>query len=481
MATTSSTTTTPATQTNLLTTLGAATLDTKKLVSDLVAATRDPQQAQLDKKRTRVQASISSLAQFKSVLGELRARATDIGTLGGLNRLQISNSAPAAVTVTSGGQGVASAGNHSIQVTTVATAGRRASTTGYALSTTQVAAAASTFTVSMADGTTQSVALAAGTTLTGVATAINAANLSVTARVVNTGSASNPYQLVLEGSTGAANGFTAAITDDATQAVTESFATSLQTAKDASLTVDGLSITRTGNVLTDVLPGLTLKLSAATQTAATVGVSFDASAVAASVQSFVDTYNVASQFITKALGPPVSGDPVAGSLAGNSVVRTLRDNLRGLLTQASSAPAATVKSWMDFGVSLDKTGVLQFDTTRFNTRFDASPEQVIQALSANLPAPAEYSGAASGLAGDIAVKIFGLTRATGALTDLGASYQADASRLDQSQSRLDKSIAALQARYDAQFNALNAVLSNFKSTQDSLKGLLNQNQNNNGG
>lgn len=479
MATTSSTTTTPATQTNLLTTLGAATLDTKKLVSDLVAATRDPQQAQIDKKRAGVQASISTLAQFKSVLGELRARATDIGTLGGLNRLQISNSAPAAVTITSGGQGVAATANHTIQVTTVAAAQRRVSTATYALPTSSVVTSQSTFTVTLANGTTKSVSLAAGTSLSAAASAINAANLSVTARVINTGAASNPYQLVLEGATGASNAFSAALTTDATQAVVEGFSNSLQPAQDATLTVDGMTLTRTGNVLTDVLPGLTLKLSSPTQTDVAVGVSFDASAVAASVQSFVDTYNVASQFITKALGPPVNGDPVAGSLAGNSVVRTLRDSLRGLITKVSSAPAATVKSWMDFGVSLDKTGVLQFDTTRFNTRFDASPEQVIQALSANLTEPADYSGDASGLAGDIAVKIFGLTRATGALTDLGASYQANATAIAQSQLRLDKSIAALQARYDTQFNALNAVLSNFKSTQDSLKGLLNLNQNNN--
>jgi hypothetical protein len=77
MATTGSTTSTSATSpspsTNLITALGVGTLDTKKLVSDLVEATRAPKQAQIDSLKKKSDVAISNVGLLKSAMETLTA------------------------------------------------------------------------------------------------------------------------------------------------------------------------------------------------------------------------------------------------------------------------------------------------------------------------------------------------------------------------------------------------------------------------
>jgi flagellar hook-associated protein 2 len=107
MATTGSTTSTSATSTspstNLITALGVGTLDTKKLVSDLVEASRAPRQAQINAEKKKSEVAISNVGLLKSAMETLRLAANDLASVSTLNRLQITNSAPGAVGAAAGG------------------------------------------------------------------------------------------------------------------------------------------------------------------------------------------------------------------------------------------------------------------------------------------------------------------------------------------------------------------------------------------
>ena len=476
MATTGSTTSTSP-STNLITALGVGTLDTKKLVSDLVEASRAPRQAQIDAEKKKSELAISNIGLLKSTMETMRLAATDLSSISKLNQLAISNSASSVVSAAAGGTGLAVPGAHTITVTKLAQTTRLTSAS-YATATTAVSATAFAVTITPASGSAVSVSVAAGANLNKVAAEINAAGLDITARVVNTGSDSSGSTLVLEGASGAGNDFSAQIVaTDGT--VVDEFGTTLQTARDAEFTLDGMSLTRSTNVVTDALAGVTLKLAAESTSAVSLGVSFDSSAVVASVQRFVDSYNLAANFIVRATGLTVNGDDIAGSLQGNSIVRTMRDQIRTVLTAKSSTPTTEIQSWADLGVSLDRNGVLQFDQSKLTAAFDNEPLQVVTALSANASSPAIYTGAASGLAGDIVVKLYAMTKSTGTIANLDTAFTDRARSITDKQSKLDAEIARLQARYDAQYGALNSILNAFKTTQDGISAMVNANNNKN--
>jgi len=475
MATTGSTTSTSP-STNLITALGVGTLDTKKLVSDLVEASRAPRQAQIDAEKKKSEVAISNVGLLKSAMETLRLAANDLASVSKLNRLQITNSAAGIVSATAGGTGVAVPGSHTLTVTKLAQTTRLASAS-YATAATVMSADA--FTVTLTQGSASTVVeMNAGATLSQVAAAINAKGGEITARVVNTGSQVGGSKLVLEGASGAGKDFSVqATTADLT--VIDGFSTTLQTARDSEFTLDGMSMTRSTNVVTDALAGVTLKLAGESATAVSLGVSFDSSAVAESVQRFVDSYNLASNFIVKATGLPVTGDDIAGSLQGNSIVRTMRDQIRTILTSKSSTPTTDVQSWGDLGVSLDRSGVLQFDQAKLTSAFDNKPMQAISALSANAVEPAIYTGSASGLAGDIVVKLYAMTKSTGSIANLNSAISDRAKVITVKQTKLDAEIARLQTRYDAQYGALNSILNAFKTTQDGITAMVNANNSKN--
>ncbi|MGA0734289.1 MAG: flagellar cap protein FliD N-terminal domain-containing protein, partial [Steroidobacteraceae bacterium] len=192
--------------TNLVTALGASDIDTKQLVTDLVAAVREPRQQQIDKAKEKAEVAISSVALLKSALSTLQTAAEDLGSVGRLNQLAISNTDPTTATLTSGGTGVAIAGNHSLTVQQLAQP-QRMTSGGFATSTEVVDASAFTIDITV-DGTTETINISGGTTVGGVVTAINSAGTGVTARLVNTGSGATPYQIVLQGESGADNAYT---------------------------------------------------------------------------------------------------------------------------------------------------------------------------------------------------------------------------------------------------------------------------------
>ena len=589
--------------TNVLTSLGAADLDTKQLVTDLVNAVKEPRQKKIDASKKKADIAVSSLGLLKSALTNLQSAATELGSVGKLNKLSISNSNSGVVVAEAGSSAVALPGNHSIAVTALAQSKRIASA-GFASSSTAPSPTAFDINIFKADGTLEKkVSIAANTSVANIVSAINASGSSVKATLVNTGT---EYKMVLEGASGASNSFTMTMTpvsgiptafnagvtqisvedvtgidkvmtvsgngidlgttvtdvnsttkvvtlssattgpasgsytfgetpprtvtpfnagltkismsdlsgiwvgstisgsgidagttvtaiDTATKQITLSkpttgsfsgsysfsslFPTTLQTAQDASFTLNGVAMTRSNNIVTDALDGVTLKLNSASGTPVQLGVSFDSTDIATSAKNFVSAYNTLMEFINVSTGPAVKDNDLSATLQGDTSVRGIKGTLRAKLTAKSSSASGTATHWSVLGVSLDREGVLQFDEAKFKASFEKNPTDVVKALSNNASEPYLYSGSPSGLAGDMAISVFGLVRTTGALADVEKSYENKLSRLQTEQTKLDKQIEAITARYERQFSALNAVLAEFKATSKRLDSTFNQNKN----
>jgi flagellar hook-associated protein 2 len=195
------------------------------------------------------------------------------------------------------------------------------------------------------------------------------------------------------------------------------------------------------------------------------------------VSNFALAFNNVTDVVVRATGQPKAGDDLAGALQFDSTARSVRNALRGKVLSVSSSRSGDVKTWGDLGITFDRNGTLQVDQAAFNKKFSASPQDAIRALSNNATTPYIYSGSASGLAGDIAVSAYGLLKTGGAVTSMVTSYSNKVDKITTEQSKLDTDMEKLTERYDKQFSALNAVLANFKSTQQRLASMLSTNQN----
>ena len=517
---------------NILTSLGAADLDTKQLVSDLVNAVKTPRQKLIDANKKKAEVAVSSLGMLKSALTNLQSAATELGSVGRLNKLSLTNSNSGVVVAEAGNSSVALPGNHSVTVSALAQS-KRVVSAGYASASSVPSPNAFDIILYKADGSLEkTVAIDAGTSVSGIVSAINSSGSTVKATLVNTGSV---YKIVLEGASGTSNSFTLSTTpitgapeafvtgqteltmsdvsgiwvgstisgtgiqagttitaiNATTKKITLSqatngssadsysftglFPTTLQSAQDASFTLDGVPMTRSSNVVTDALDGVTLKLNSVSATAVQLGVTFDSTDIATTAKNFVSAYNTVMEFIGISTGPAIKDNDLSATLLGDTSVRGIRGTLRATLTAKSSSASGTATHWSVLGVSLDREGVLQFDETKFKASFEKSPTDVVKALSNNASTPYLYSDSSSGLAGDMARSVFKLVRSTGTLVDVEKSYENKLDRLETEQTKLDKQIEAITARYERQFSALNAVLAEFKATSKRLDSTFNRN------
>jgi flagellar hook-associated protein 2 len=452
--------------TNIMMSLGAAEIDTKELTSNLVAATKVPRQKSIDDEKSKVEAQISSIALLKSGLAALETAATEVGSVGSLNRLSIISSDPTVVTADKSSVGVAKAGTYSITSLQLATPQRTliALPSGFTLDNDD------TITLSRGTPGTDSyteiaVNLSEGATPSQIVTAINsaAASFGVKATLIDTRTGDKPQKIVIESAAGSANAFSYS------GATGELPLESLDIARNAILQVNGLTFERSTNTISDAVAGLTFQLNdAAPQKTVRLTVSPDTSTVATNVQNLVDTYNVIREFLVKAVGPKVSGDDIAGSLQNNSAARSILGKLRSTVLDKFTEKPSEITHWSALGVSFSRDGVLQFDSAKFRTRFEENRQSAITALSNDASSPYVASNRPSGLAGDIAVVAHQLTRTTGVVTAMSSSNSDSLKRIEKKQTELDLYVERITAQYEKQFTAMNSALASFKNTQSQL-------------
>lgn len=155
------------------------------------------------------QVKIASFLDISTKLSSFKA------TLDALNNAESFNTKSASVTKTSSGAelltvsaaNTASTGSYSVQVNQLATASKKAAQGWADQNTTAVAAASGAFKFKVGGGGAEtSLSVSATTTLQGLRDAINTANAGVTASILNDGTGSNPYRLVLSAnSSGSSN------------------------------------------------------------------------------------------------------------------------------------------------------------------------------------------------------------------------------------------------------------------------------------
>lgn len=339
----------------------ASGIDTGSIVDQLVAVERIPI-SRLTNRKTAAEKRISTLSDLSTKLKALKTAAEALDRPGELVPLAGKSSDETKVKL----NGTPSqSGSWAINVTALATAEATRSR-GFA---TKDAGAVSDGTLSVTVGADApiDIAYSASDSLDAIAERINSSGARVNAQVVHDGTS---YRMLVTGKeTGAVNAIT--FTDSGGLGMADTGA-QIMSATDAQLTVGNLPVTRPGNTVEGIVPGVTLDLKAVGSS--TVTAARDGDAQKGLVQKFVDAYNAVATVISKQL--TYSGTQKGeDTLFGDSALQGLQRRMGNTIASAFAHSSSTT-TLRDFGVKLQNDGTITFDTAAFATAVDANPAQL---------------------------------------------------------------------------------------------------------
>jgi len=313
---------------------------------------------------------------------------------------------------------------------------------------------------------------AASTTPAGIVAAIISANLGISAQLINTGNIATPYRIMVTGATGASNAFSLASLKVGGGEVTEvSFGKNLQSAQDAIFNVDGMAMTSSKNTVTDAIAGATLNLTATTtpNVPANLVFSRDTSSISTKLNALVTAYNDVNTMLGVVSDPKSTVETYGATLVGNSVVGSVRSQMRQLITGNSTTPAGGLSALRDIGFNIDQKGVLSIDKTKLDNSLKNNFDSVVTLVTGNRENQSNFSVLPSGVAGESVKKLTALLDTTAPLTTQSTSLTAKISDYKKQLDRLDSRMTDLLARYNKQFAAMESLVGKSKSLQTSLK------------
>jgi flagellar hook-associated protein 2 len=313
---------------------------------------------------------------------------------------------------------------------------------------------------------------ATASTPAGIVAAINSAKLGISAQLVNTGNIATPYRIMVTGATGASNAFSLTSLKSGGGEVTGiSFGKKLQSAVDATFNVNGMDMTSSNNTVTDAIAGATLNLKATTTTNIPANLVFsrDTSSISSKLDALVTAYNDANTMLGVVSDPKSTVETYGATLVGNSIVGSVRSQMRQLISGNSTTPAGGFSALRDIGFSIDQKGVLSLDKTKLDNTLKNNFDSVVTLVTGNQENQSKFSLTPSGVAGEAAKKLTALLDTTAPLTTQSANLTTKISDYKKQLDKLDTRMTELLARYNKQFAAMESMVGQSKSLQTSLK------------
>ena len=367
-------------------------LDINGIVSQLMALERRPLE-QLQRSSARADTQLSAFGRLQGAMGTLRDAASRLASPSSWTSTTIASSDTAAVSGSANGG--TDPGRYSVSVARLA--GAQTVSSASAFANASALAGSGTLTIGLgrwndeqtafepkAGATAVTITIPPGSdSLSAVRDAINNASAGVSASIVN--DASGSRLVVRSTETGIDNGFRIGVADDDGLAddgsglsrlafdplAGVSAMTRSQPASNAELTVNGVPISSASNTLSDVLDGMTLKVSRLTTTPVELVVTRDAPAARKMVTDFATAYNE----MLKLLRSQTSFDEStkqAGPLQGDRAAVGMMSALRSLV--GGSAPAGSSFSRLaDIGLEPQRDGRLKVSDSKLDasiTRLD---------------------------------------------------------------------------------------------------------------
>jgi flagellar hook-associated protein 2 len=377
--------------------------------------------------------TLSGLGQLQSALASFQNAAQSLSGIG-LN-LSATSSTPEVLSAITSSNSVA--GTYAIQITQLAQSQALQSKTQASQTAAIGLGVASKITLDF--GTTsgntfntsangKSVTIPSGTnTLQSIASAINGANIGVTAKVIPIGTG---YALELHSPTGAASSMRIAVTGDpalknllAYDPAGVKNLSPAASAQNATLTVNGTAMSSPSNTLTNAVPGTTLSLTA-TGTSNLV-VAQDSAQLTQNVTNLVNAYNTLNAKLNTLK---------QGNLKTDGSALQTQTHLRNIFITSiahgvSGSPSLALAK---IGITTQKNGVMTIDASKLQNAISTDPASVTKI----------FTNGGKGLADHLANQIQGLIGPAGSLAQKTTAINHDITALNAKQASLQKALTA---------------------------------------
>jgi len=381
-------------------------LDINSLVTQLVESERAGSDLKLDRQEAKFNSKFSALGSLKSALSVFKSSISELNNLSGYNGKLATSSDNSKFTATASSAAVPN--NYSIAVSQLATPHALASTAIPDSNET----ALGTGTLTIRRGTTDYVAgtdtynsftlnpdIAAATitidssnnTLSGIMTAINDADIGVSAAIVNDGTG---FRLLLSSDvSGEENSLELSVTDDdgnntdalgLSRFAFNAAATNMEqsaAAQDANFTINGLAVSSASNTTTSAIPGVSLNLKQVTTGTVSLAVKADTAKVLNNVSSFIAGYNSYIE-TANSLSAYDQENDIPSALLGDFTLRSIDTQVNGILKNAVAGLTGPISNLSEMGITTTSSGTLEVNADKFNAALANNMQNITQMFAA---------------------------------------------------------------------------------------------------
>ena len=376
-------------------------LNTTQIVDSLIEAEKAPREKPIQDVLDKATVSISELGKLKN---EINVFKTTTSTLEGQTGISLSSSDTSVISLTADGGPFTNEFSHQIEVSQLA-ASQVVEFSGFSSSSAFVNidqldisfgkwTNSTTFDSSLSNLEDKSLSFtnngSTAPTLSDIRDAINALtdsttgeSLGLTASIIETDT--DTFSLVVKSISGVDNAmqFTSELNnsevatlkyDPSNSGISDAGGQTLAAAN-SIFTLDGVSLTRSTNVIDDVVSGVEFSINSISSSAETVGAKFDETSGLTIIQTMVEEMNYLIGMISTLTATGSDGED-GGPMEGDLFLRTLKSKLASMTT--TEIPGFDNESvyLSNFGVKTELDGTLSIDTDTFKRYFAANPKHL---------------------------------------------------------------------------------------------------------
>lgn len=315
--------------------------------------------------------------------------------------------------------------------------------------------------------------------------AINQADAGVTASIVNDGTGNR--LVIASKETGLNNALRITVEDDdgnhtdnaglsqlAYDVSTGGTANMAETvaAQNATMIIDGITISKPSNTISDALGGVTFNLlKAAPGTSTTLTVASDHSKVQTGIETFVNAYNELVKTITD-LSRYDPANKQASILTGDFTIRAVQSQLRGALNAFLPGAADGLNSLTQIGINFQTDGTLQLNNAKLNTVLNDPTKNIASFFTKKTIDTAlsdTTTSASLGFASRLDQVIEGILQNNGLLDGRIDGINASIRDINKQRESIARRLEVIENRYRAQFTALDTMIASMSQTSSFLQ------------
>lgn len=226
----------------------------------------------------------------------------------------------------------------------------------------------------------------------------------------------------------------------------------------SKFTLDGLTLYRNSNEVSDALEGVTLSLNETFGSTATFTIEPDSESITSDVKTFIEKYNAALDYINKKTN--IDGESgERGDFASDSAIKRLQLGMRTDIAESvNGQPSGAPDALHEIGITQNDDGTLEL----------SDEDKLISSVEDDASAVQSLFASDDGVATRLENRLDRFLKIDGLIDRREDATQSKIDRLDDRIQRWDERMARREEQLRAQYAQLQSVTQQFQRQQQSL-------------